>query len=86
MENEWKWKGELSSSLKHFAEKLQVRRKHTFGNTFKKKRRLSLRLEGVQKVLASKPTNGLIALEARLKREWDEISVSRTFMETKIKS
>lgn len=65
--------GGLTSSLKQFAVKLQAWNKHTFGNIFQKKRRLLLRLEGVQKALDSKPTNSLIVLEARLKREWEEV-------------
>lgn len=69
MEKEWRWSGDLTCSLKCFTEKLAAWNKDTFGNVFKRKRRLRRRREGVERALDQGTSVGLLKLESGLKRE-----------------
>lgn len=57
-------------SLNRFVEKLTAWNCDTFGNIFKRKRRLQRRLDGVVILLDTKISVGLLKVESRLKREW----------------
>lgn len=70
---EWKEKGGLQSSLSLLTESLWAWNVHTFGDIFQRKKRLSSRLEGIQRAMGRYCSNGLLSLERRLNREWEEV-------------
>lgn len=59
--------------MKDFSTKLEAWNHNTFGHIFRRKKRNSLRLKGVQCSLARKVTESLLKLEAKLKIELVEI-------------
>ncbi|XP_048493197.1 uncharacterized protein LOC125493731 [Beta vulgaris subsp. vulgaris] len=69
----WKSNAPIVPFLKEFAGKLQKWNKDEFYNIFQKKSELWARLEGVQSILASGRQSHLIKLEAKLRREMDEV-------------
>lgn len=70
---EWEWDKSMSASLRKFSDKLKAWNKDKFGNVFKQKKRLQLRLEGVQKVLISHTTPAILKLKRRLREERNEV-------------
>ncbi|XP_021761807.1 uncharacterized protein LOC110726644 [Chenopodium quinoa] len=69
----WDSNGTLMSSLSKLSTDLQCWNRDVFGNVFKQKRNLMARIAGVQRKLAEKSYRGLIKLEARLRKDLDEI-------------
>src|SRR4051812_25520058 len=64
-------------TLDSFKSKLQAWNNCTFGNIFRRKKRVLARQEGKQKALASHPSDGLLMMEDGLKKEWDEILMQK---------
>lgn len=50
-----------------FVQKVRVWNKEVFGNILHQKNRIRSRLEGIQRVLADRPSSALIKLEMKLK-------------------
>lgn len=71
---------QLPSALEGFTHKLKSWNKDIFGNIFKRKWRIQRRLEGIQKHLSEEPTAGLLKLEARLKRHWNEALIQKKIL------
>lgn len=69
----WKKMALIVPFLREFAAKLQKWNKEEYYNIFRKKSELWARLEGVQSILASGRQSHLIKLEAKLRREMDEV-------------
>ncbi|XP_010666673.1 uncharacterized protein LOC104883809 [Beta vulgaris subsp. vulgaris] len=69
----WKKGAPIVPFLKEFALKLQKWNREEFHNIFRKKAELWARLEGVQSILASGRQSHLAKLEAKLRREMDEV-------------
>ena len=59
--------------LRDFASQLQQWNKEEFYNIFRKKSELWARLEGIQRILATGRQSHLIKLEAKLRREMDDV-------------
>lgn len=70
---QWKKSEPLIPFLKTFTSKLQQWNKDEFYNIFRRKSELWARLEGIQKILAQGRQKHLIKLEAKLRREMDEV-------------
>lgn len=68
----WKQELNLPIALKDLSEKLSDWNNNTFGNIFKRKRRLTSRLEGIQRALFSYTSKGLLKLEEKLRQELNE--------------
>ncbi|XP_010687131.1 uncharacterized protein LOC104901277 [Beta vulgaris subsp. vulgaris] len=69
----WKKMALIVPFLREFAAKLQKWNKEEYYNISRKKSELWARLEGVQSILASGRQSHLIKLEAKLRREMDEV-------------
>ena len=69
----WQTEEPLGVALQDLAQKLQNWNKEVFGNIFHQKRHLMARLAGIQKSLSIKVDKGLIKLEAKLRRELDDV-------------
>ncbi|XP_021723765.1 uncharacterized protein LOC110691155 [Chenopodium quinoa] len=69
----WDKHGNLINSLAKLSTDLQHWNRDVFGNIFKQKRHLLARIAGVQKKMAVQVDRGLIKLEAKLRRDLDEI-------------
>ena len=65
----WKPSLALVPALQHLAEDLQNWNKEVFGNLFRRKRKCSARLYGVQKRLADGGGRHLLKLESKLRKE-----------------
>lgn len=63
----------MAESLGKFSEKPRAWNRDTFGNVFKRKKRLSLRLEGVQRALAEHTSRAMLKLERNLRDELKEM-------------
>lgn len=72
MAREWKCEGDMTKALKVLSMKLEAWNKDTFGNIFRKKCN-TLRLEGVQRTLERRVTEGLLKLEMKLRMERKEL-------------
>lgn len=73
LEAKWNDNEALPASLKRLSEELVTWNKETFGNIFQRKKKLKLRLEGAQRMLADGTTQELLRLEARLRKECKEV-------------
>ena len=71
--NNWVKSEPIVPFLKSFAQKIQRWNKEEFYNIFRKKSELWARLEGVQKILAQGRQPYLIKLEAKLRRQMEEV-------------
>ena len=69
----WKTTAPVVPFLREFASKLQKWNREEFYNIFRKKSELWARLEGVQSILASGRQSHLVKLEAKLRREMDDV-------------
>ncbi|KAL2940377.1 hypothetical protein RDABS01_028829 [Bienertia sinuspersici] len=69
----WDTGKDLMPALSKLSSDLQGWNRNVFGNVFKQKRTLLARIAGIQKKLAGKTDRGLIKLEARLRRDLDEV-------------
>ncbi|XP_021852505.2 uncharacterized protein [Spinacia oleracea] len=69
----WDKNGALVPSLANLSLNLQVWNKEIFGNIFHQKKTLIARISGIQKIVAEQPDRGLLKLEAKLRRELDDI-------------
>jgi len=69
----WKSRMPMGQALGDLANNLQKWNKEIFGNLFRRKRKLWSQLEGVQKHLAEGAGRHLIKLEAKIRRELDEV-------------
>ncbi|XP_021724684.1 uncharacterized protein LOC110691999 [Chenopodium quinoa] len=73
IETKWDKSRPLFPLLKKVSDELQDWNRNVFHNIFKKKRNLLARIGGVQKCLASQRSRDLIKLEAKLRKELDEV-------------
>ncbi|XP_074265135.1 uncharacterized protein LOC141587559 [Silene latifolia] len=73
VDESWTVGSSLVDQLSSLSHKLQNWNQEVFGNIFRKKRELLARIEGCQKHLSIKRENNLIKLEAKLRRELDEV-------------
>ncbi|XP_056688793.1 uncharacterized protein [Spinacia oleracea] len=71
--SKWDKSSPLISALHKLSADLQTWNKDMFGNIFKQKRTLLARIAGVQKLLVERKDRGLMKLEARLRRDLDEV-------------
>ncbi|XP_074314900.1 uncharacterized protein LOC141651074 [Silene latifolia] len=69
----WETNNNLVSQLSDLSEKLQHWNETVFGNIFRKKRELMARIGGCQRELSQGRQGHLIKLEAKLRKELDEI-------------
>ncbi|XP_074315315.1 uncharacterized protein LOC141651506 [Silene latifolia] len=69
----WQPEGDLTAQLGSLSTKLQTWNEQVFGNIFRKKRELWARINGCQKKLAITRDKGTIVLEAKLRKELDEV-------------
>lgn len=69
----WKKSAPIVPFLREFASQLQQWNKEEFYNIFRKKSELWARLEGILRILASGRQSHLIKLEAKLRREMDNV-------------
>lgn len=67
----WNQQPALGTTLQIFQERVQKWNRETFGNVFKRKRRLLGRIIGIQKAIETTPRTSLFELEARLVREYN---------------
>lgn len=63
----------MAASLRKFLEKLKSWNNDTFRNVFRRKKRLTKRLEGVQHAPSLNAVEGLLKLERRLREEMKEV-------------
>ncbi|CAL1356849.1 unnamed protein product [Linum trigynum] len=73
MSGNWDKEAMLTNSLKEMANKLQQWKKEVFGSTYRKKKRLCARLQGITERLANSFNPGLLKLQIKLERELDLI-------------
>ncbi|XP_074298106.1 uncharacterized protein LOC141628922 [Silene latifolia] len=73
VEENWPNEGVFPTRLEELSTKLQDWNKQVFGNIFRQKRELKARIEGCQRELSKQRIRYLIKLEARLRRELDEV-------------
>ncbi|XP_074287770.1 uncharacterized protein LOC141612921 [Silene latifolia] len=73
IDKNWSQQGAFTERLDRLSSKLQDWNQQVFGNIFRQKRELKARIEGCQRELALKRINYLIKLEAKLRRELDEV-------------
>lgn len=73
LEKEWEWEGDLMCLMKCLSKKLLAWNRDTFGNIFKRKRRLQRMLEGVEGGLDVRVSPGMLRLQRKLKKEWAEV-------------
>lgn len=59
--------------LKCFSEKLLAWNRDTFGNIFRRKKRVQRHLKGVMRALDARTTVGLLRLKSMLKKEWTNV-------------
>lgn len=71
--DQWNPTTPLTESLSSLSEKLQTWSKDIFHNIFKTKKILLARLDGLQSKLSTHPHRGLIKLEAKIRRELEEV-------------
>ncbi|XP_074318679.1 uncharacterized protein LOC141655501 [Silene latifolia] len=69
----WVRGDDLVKQLSNLSSDLQKWNKEVFGNIFRKKRELLARIEGCQRHLSIARTSNIIKLEAKLRRELDEV-------------
>lgn len=69
MEQKWDHGSRTAVALKKLAEELSTWDKETFGNIFRRKKRIQLRPKGTQRALARGTTTGLLKLEAKLRKK-----------------
>lgn len=69
------WKNEVSyyQAVSEFTQQVQHWNKNSFGNIFQRKKVLLARIGGVQRALERRPLRSLHRLEAKLKRELEEV-------------
>lgn len=67
----------MTAALAELRDKLKEWNKNTFGNVFRRKKRNSLRLAGVERALESRTTEGLLKLEFKLKKGKTGIATAR---------
>lgn len=73
VESKWDTSRPLLSALSKLDEELQTWNKETFGNIFHQKKTLLARIARIQKNLSTRVDRGLMKLEARLRRELDDV-------------
>lgn len=73
LKDKWNPNNPLVPALANLAHELKNWNKEVFGNIFHQKKRLLARIVGVQTALSSHKERRLLKLEARLRRELDEI-------------
>ncbi|XP_074265328.1 uncharacterized protein LOC141587759 [Silene latifolia] len=73
IDNSWPDEGIFTHRLDILSRKLQDWNSNVFGNIFKQKRILMARIEGCQRELSKFRSSNLIKLEAKLRREYDEV-------------
>ncbi|KAH9670348.1 reverse transcriptase domain-containing protein [Citrus sinensis] len=69
------WQPDMNylQSAKHFVEEASLWNSNVFGNIFKRKNRLLVRIGGIQQALETHHSNNLIRLECQLKKELEEV-------------
>lgn len=80
MKNEWKFKGNFTTTLREFRSKLESWNKDTFGNVFQRNKRNMLRLEGVQRVLERGASEAILRLENKLKLKRQELLIQEEIL------
>lgn len=82
---EEKWvHGDVALALSKLTDDLSIWNKETFGNIFRRKRKLQSRQEGVQRALEKRTTGGLLKLECKLNKEWNEILEQEDPLDAKV--
>ena len=69
----WHTAYSLEGAFKNFADKATKWNKDPFGNIFVKNRRIMARLNGIQRIVASSPSDSLLHLESRLQAELENV-------------
>lgn len=69
----WIKDGSLISNLANVADRLQVWNVDTFGNVYRRKRKLMVRLAGIQRAITRSAPKRIFKLEAKLQGELDEV-------------
>ncbi|XP_074314925.1 uncharacterized protein LOC141651098 [Silene latifolia] len=69
----WPSDGIFPARLQAFSQKLQIWNEQVFGNIFRKKKELFARIGGCHRELSLARSSNLIKLEAKLRKELDEV-------------
>ncbi|KAL2935128.1 hypothetical protein RDABS01_018246 [Bienertia sinuspersici] len=77
---EWDSQAPLVPFLGKFAEKLQAWSKNVFNNIFQKKKELMAQIGGIQRKQATNYERGLVKLEAKLRKELDNVLYQEEFL------
>ena len=73
VENAWSQNIGLTEAIDIFQREATIWNKSHFGNIFARKRKIMARLNGIQRVLAMRPSSSLLDLENNLLKELDVV-------------
>ena len=73
MRDAWSNSPSLNQVLSNFSNKANIWNRTIFGNLFHKRRRLSVRLKGIQESLSFRPNDFLVELDRNLRLEYAEV-------------
>lgn len=73
VQREWNTKKPMETNIAHMAKVLPEWNRKEFGNILRRKNRIIARINGIQRCLNTQPTNGLLKLNIRLKKELDVV-------------
>ncbi|XP_074318666.1 uncharacterized protein LOC141655485 [Silene latifolia] len=80
LDNNWPSTGNFPSRLDSLSQKLQTWNSEVFGDIFKRKNKLLARISGCQRELSIARKRHLIILEAKLRKELDEVLAQKELL------